>query len=344
MPTNKNAHLRYQILDRCFSDFTRKYEINDLLDEVNDALMDLYGTDVSVRQIRDDIKFLRDRVTYDAPIVAYPFDGKRCYYRYADRNFSIFNNELTTKEISTLTETIEMLGRFRGMPNNGWLEEVISSLEYRFGIKADSEKIVSFEQNEQLKGLEFLGELINSAINHQPLNIFYRTFSGKENQSVIHPYYIKQFNNRWFLFGMEESEHGNRIANRALDRIVKFTRADIAFIPNSMIDFDSFFKNIIGVTIQEGSKVEQVVLKFEAERFPYILSKPIHASQKVIDKDNHTIQISVRPNKELEAQIFSYGQQVEVLKPGWLRQQIAEKIAETYKKYFSMQKECTDES
>lgn len=344
MPTNKNAHLRYQILDRCFSDFTRKYEIDALLDEVNDALMDLYGTDVSVRQIRDDIKFLRDRVTYDAPIVAYPFDGRRCYYRYADRNFSIFNNELTTKEISTLTETIEMLGRFRGIPNNGWLEEVISSLEYRFGIKADSEKIVSFEQNEQLKGLEFLGELINSAINHQPLNILYRTFSGKENQSVIHPYYIKQFNNRWFLFGMEESEHGNRIANRALDRIVKFTRADVAFIPNTMIDFDSFFKDIIGVTVPEDSKVEQVVLKFEPERFPYILSKPIHASQKIIDENNHIIQISVRPNKELEAQIFSYGKQVEVLKPGWLRLQIAENIKENYNKYLPMQKDCTIEA
>ena len=53
MPTNKNALLRYQILDRCFSDFTRKYEIDDLVDKVNDALYDLYGTEVSIRQIRD---------------------------------------------------------------------------------------------------------------------------------------------------------------------------------------------------------------------------------------------------------------------------------------------------
>ena len=51
MPTNKNALLRYQILDRCFSDFTRKYEIDDLVDKVNDALYDLYGTEVSIRQI-----------------------------------------------------------------------------------------------------------------------------------------------------------------------------------------------------------------------------------------------------------------------------------------------------
>ena len=76
MPVNKNALLRYQILDRCFSDFHRKYEIEDLLDKVNEALYDLYGTEVSIRQIRDDIKYMRDRVTYDAPIKAYQYDGK----------------------------------------------------------------------------------------------------------------------------------------------------------------------------------------------------------------------------------------------------------------------------
>lgn len=40
MPTNKNAQLRYQILDRCFSNRHRKYTIEDLVDAVNDALYD----------------------------------------------------------------------------------------------------------------------------------------------------------------------------------------------------------------------------------------------------------------------------------------------------------------
>ena len=35
MPINKNALLRYQILDRCFSDRHRYYEIEDLVDKVN---------------------------------------------------------------------------------------------------------------------------------------------------------------------------------------------------------------------------------------------------------------------------------------------------------------------
>ena len=34
MPKNKNAEYRFMILDRCFSDFRHKYNIEDLLDAV----------------------------------------------------------------------------------------------------------------------------------------------------------------------------------------------------------------------------------------------------------------------------------------------------------------------
>jgi predicted DNA-binding transcriptional regulator YafY len=343
MPTNKNALLRYQILDRCFSDFTRKYEIDDLVDKVNDALYDLYGTEVSIRQIRDDIKYMRDRVTYDAPIKAYQYDGKKCYYRYEDRDFSIFNNALSVEEVSKLRSTIEMLARFRDGSKNAWLEEVISNLEYRFGVKGSGENVVSFEQNEQLRGLEFLGELIDSAIHHQPLRILYRSYYGIEHNTIVHPYHIKQFNNRWFLLGLEETDNGNRLTNKALDRIVKFSRANVSFIPNTEVDFREYFKDIVGVTVpKEHPMAEKVVLKFDAARFPYIVSKPIHPSQEVISEEDCTLQISVRPNKELESRIFSYGPQVEVLEPEWLRQQIEEKIEETLKKYSSGKNDCTD--
>ena len=340
MPTNKNAQLRYQILDRCFSDFHRKYEINDLLEKVNDALMDLYGTEVSIRQIRDDIKYMRDRVTYNAPIKAYQYDGKKCYYRYEDDNFSIFNNELTMEEVTKLRSTIEILNRYRGIPANAWLEEVISSLEYRFGVKANCENIVSFDQNERLKGLEFLSELIDSAINHQPLRILYRTYSGKEIESIVHPYHIKQYNNRWFLLGLEENEeHGNYITNKALDRIINFSRpTNVSFIYNSKIDFGSYFKDIVGVSIpSDQPNPIEIILKFEHNRYPYIISKPIHHSQEILNNEEHTIKITLRPNNELKTKIFSFGSDVEVISPQWLREEFAQKISECMKKYFPEQ-------
>ena len=341
MPTNKNAQLRYQILDRCFSDFHRTYSIEDLLDKVNESLMELYGTQVSIRQIREDIKYMRDRVSYNAPIETYPFDGRKSYYRYSDPSFSIFNDELTIKEVETLRHAIDTLSRFRGVPANAWLEDVISNLEFRFGMKSETEHVVSFDNNALLKGTEFLGELIESALNHQPLNLLYRTFAGKEHAAVIHPYHIKQFNNRWFLIGSQEGSHGHYITNKALDRIVKFSRANVPFIPNTEIDFNEYFKDIVGVTLPEDHPVaEEVLLKFDEARFPYVVNKPIHPSQEVEDEEQHIIKLMVRPNKELEACIFSFGNQVEVLRPEWLRQQIASKIKDLLKKYSIVQKGC----
>jgi predicted DNA-binding transcriptional regulator YafY len=238
MPTNKNAQLRYQVLDRCFSDFTHKYSIDDLIDKVNDVLYDLNGTEVSIRQIRDDIKYMRDRVTYNAPIKAYPWDGKKCYYRYEDRDFSIFNNDLSVEEVNKLRLTLDMLNNYRGIPGNSWLEEVISNLEYRFGIKSNKDNVIAFEQNEQLKGLKYLSEVIDATVNHTPLIIYYRTYKGKELTSTLHPYHVKQYNNRWFLFGYEDES--GKIANKALDRIQRISLANVPFKSNNYIDFSHF--------------------------------------------------------------------------------------------------------
>lgn len=337
MPTGKNADLRYQVLDRCFSNFSRKYDIEDLLEKVNEQLYDREGITINIRQLREDIKIMRDRVGYNAPIKAYRYgSGKKCYYRYTDESFSIFNNELRPEEVSKLRSTIEMLGRYRGIPDNAWLEEVISNLEYRFGVKSNQENIISFEQNEGLKGLDFLSEIIDATVHHQPLEIYYRTFKGKESVNVLHPYHVKQFNNRWFLFGLEECKGKKQIANRALDRISKVTKANVPFIKNALVDFSTYFNNIIGVTHpKDDVKEETVILRFDKERFPYVVNKPIHLSQEIVDEATCTLSIVVRPNKELEARIFSYGPQIEVVSPDWFREQISKEVAENYKKYFS---------
>lgn len=339
MPTNKNAQLRYQILDRCFSDFKHKYTIKDLIDKVNDALYDLTGTDISVRQIRADIKYMRDRVTFDAPIKAYPMAvGKEHYYRYEDPNFTIYNNEMSIEEVNNLRSTIQMLGRYRGTPANAWLEEVISNLEYRFGIKANAENLISFEQNDKLQGLEHLSGIIDATVNHQPLKLQYRTFKGHEFETICHPYYVKQYNNRWFLLGRNE-KYGT-IGNYALDRIVSFRNVDIPFCKNTQINFDTYFNDVIGVTVPNAD-IETIVLRFSENRFPYVVSKPLHHSQ-VVNKEQRTVTITVKPNNELNQLIFSFIPDVEVLAPCSLREAIKDKIEENLKKYLSVQNDCTE--
>lgn len=333
MPVNKNAYLRYQILDQCFSDKHRRYNIQDLIDIVSDKL----GYNISLRQIREDIFNLR-LGPYYAQIDAIKYDGKKCYYRYHDPNFSIFDNELTVEEVSSLRSTIDMLKRYRGIPANAWLEEVISNLEYRFGVKPDTEKLVAFEQNEHLKGLEKLSDLIDATVNHQTLSLVYRPYRGAEKHLIVHPYYVKQYNNRWFLFGLNDDN--DLVSNFALDRIEQVAHSDKLFRKNTFINFDTYFKDIVGVSVPyHDAKVEHIVLRFSEQRFPYVVSKPIHPSQQVVD--DCTVSIDVIPTRELEQQIFSFGADVEVIAPQQFRERIQENVRRNLENYLPMQKGCT---
>ena len=85
---------------------------------------------------------------------------------------------------------------------------------------------------------------------------------------------------------------------------------------------------------------ETVILRFTPARFPYVTSKPIHKSQVVIDEEDCTVSLEVKPTRELEQQILSFGPDVEVLSPDTFRVQVGQKIAENYKKYFPVQNEC----
>lgn len=339
MPNNKNAEIRFQLLDRCFSDFHRKYTIDDLLDIVNEKLYEVEGdhSTIKIRQLRSDINSMRKMLPNGISIDAIPYDGKPCYYRYSERGFSIYNNELSVVEIKNLRSTIEMLNKFRGLPSNGWLEEVISNLEIRFGVKNNTENLISFEQNEQLKGLEYLSKIIDATINHQPLEIEYISANGNYHKHIFHPYYVKQYNGRWFLFGLDERDE--LIKNLAFDRIQSIIHSNHIFIKNKSIDFNTYFDNVVGVTIPKSTeaKLQEIELKFAPQRFKYVTSKPIHKSQIIVSEKDCIISLKLYPTQELEQQIFSFGPDVEVLSPDWFRVAISKKIEENLKKYSSVQ-------
>lgn len=172
------------------------------------------------------------------------------------------------------------------------------------------------------------------------MNVQYKTFEGKQYNWEIHPYHIKQYNNRWFLIGLNNDEYKS-ITNLALDRIVHFDQSATPFIENTIIeDFDDYFYDIVGVSFPPGGKVEKVLLQFASGRFPYIVSKPIHGSQKTISANERLISLDVIPNRELESIILSFGDDVEVLAPESLRKAIALKTKKLCMKYESVQNDC----
>lgn len=325
MPITKNAMIRYQTLDRCFRNPGRQYTLDDLMEECNKALYDHDGIEDGIRrrQLQKDIKFMESDHGWAIPLERIRFGEKnqKMYFRYADLNFSINSQPLNETEARQLKAAIQVLGRFTGSPEFDWVNEMIPVIEDKLGLLGTDKKVIAFDTNEDMKGREHLTPLFNAIVNKTVLDINYKAFSSEDSFSfMFHPYYIKQYNNRWFVFGLNEAlEKSNW--NIALDRIQRITITDRTYQEDDT-DWESYFYDMIGVTKAEDAKVEEVKLRFVKEQAPYVITKPIHPSQKppvVLEDGSIEIRINVILNFELERLLLSFGERVEVLAPLALR-------------------------
>ena len=333
MATNKHAQIRYKVLDSCFRNTGRNYTFEDLMDACNDALaeIDPKSGGISVRTLRDDIAFIESDAGWSADIERVKA-GKKSYYRYRDPNFSINNQPLNQTELTQINSALEIISRFNGMPQFAWVNEIVTKINNGFEIQDDSSSIISFDSNQYLKGIEHLGDLFNAINSSKAIKMAYRPFkSDHDIDLVLHPYYLKQYNNRWFLFGLNDKYKS--ISNMALDRIVSFETITLKYIKNKSINFNEYFEDIIGVTMPDKGKLAKIELLFTNEEAPYVITKPIHGSQKKKKHDENglTVTIEVIPNIEFEKLILSFGDKVKVMSP--------KKIADLFKsKYISAAK------
>jgi predicted DNA-binding transcriptional regulator YafY len=319
MATNKHAVIRYQALDKCFRNIGKRYFMDDLIEACNHAIYEFTGSDEGIkkRQVFEDIKFMESDSGYAIELNRHK-DGRKVYYRYADTGFSINSQPLNEAEANQLKEALLTLGRFKGLPQFNWVSELTIRLESSFPLASITKDVIQFEQNEFLKGLEFISPLYHAITYGKVVEITYQGF--KQNKSVtyiFHPHLLKQYNNRWFLLGVVNGR--DDLTNLSLDRIISIQELSEVTYQETSADFTELFEDIIGVSIPNDELPQKIQLKIEDSLAPYILSKPIHGSQKVIDKDNFTIQIEVFVNYELIALLMSFGEGLEVVSPLSLR-------------------------
>lgn len=327
----KNAIMRYKILDSLLSNRNRYYTITDLLDRVNDAL-ELDGMEpVCRRCVEKDLNAL-ECAPYDANIVREWRNGRK-YIRYEEEGFSIFTKKLSEDEENLLSEVLNTLGQFDGIDNFEWLDGLKSRLDIK-----EHRRIIQFDNNPYLQNSNLLGTLFNAISNKQVLSLKYHTFNNPEvREVVVHPYLLKEYNKRWFLFvGTEDGA----ILSFAIDRIDSFEPLPhIEYIEPSE-EIEERFDDIVGVSIYKDSKVESILLWVAKEQYPYIKTKPIHGSQKEIKakrlkelSDRYAalgegvfIELRCIVNYELEQLLMSFMDKVVVLSPQSLRSSISSRV------------------
>jgi predicted DNA-binding transcriptional regulator YafY len=335
MPVNRNALIRYRTIDNCLKNRQRRWTLEDLIEACSEALYEYEGIDkgVSRRSIQMDIQFMRsDKLGYNAPIVVL----EKKYYTYEDPDYSIANIPLTDQDLGKLTEVVGILKQFKGFSHFQELSGMVQRLENKiYAARTNTEPVIDFEKNENLKGLEHIETLYQAIIKKCAIELCYQSFKARSaNTFTFHPYYLKEYRNRWFVVGVKKKK--SPILTLALDRIVSVAECDRVYVPKDN-DFilPEFFKDVLGVTVNPDGKTERVLLFADSHTAPYILTKPIHHSQRTEESlpNGMIFSLQVQLNFELEREILGFGDRVRVLAPERLKRRIKECLVHALDQY-----------
>lgn len=329
MAITKNPLIRYKILDNCFRNRFKRYTIDTLLGKVNEELSEVCGIQgygIKLRQLRDDIAFMKSEKGWGVEFVQ-ELDGKKQIYQYEDLNFSISNAPLNEVEIAEFQSAVQVLSQFEGMPQFAGIQEIIAKLKTDLKGSSNERPFIGFDSNQDLKGIEFFSQLYNAVQNKIPLVITYKDFKSEEAYTFnFHPHYLKQYNNRWFLFGLH-SETGKQDWNVAIDRIISLENSELQFV-KTKIDWSDYFSDMIGVSRPEGEDIQEVILHFNKLTGMYMANKSIHETQKHSWINDETLEVKIKVvlNYELERLILSYGESVVVKQPLLLKEKIKQRL------------------
>ncbi|MBR6181397.1 MAG: WYL domain-containing protein [Prevotella sp.] len=340
MPINRNTLLRYKTIDRMLRN-GRRATLQELIDACNDALYEHNGYgEVSRRTVQHDIEEMRysRELGYYAPIKVVD----RKYYKYEDYDYSITDVPLSETDIRQLTEAVELLKQMSSFKGFSDVEDVVNRLEdHVASMRYKVEPVILLESNDRLRGLEHITPLHDAILEQTPVTIVYKSFQWNESQQFLFsPYILKEFRNRWFVFGRRHDAPEGLLLNLALDRIEDISDAPkrAKYIKIKSFHPQQYFKDIIGVSRFPDDKVVHIVFRVAAKEVPYVITKPLHQSQKEIERmeDGSTLfSIDVIPNYELERDILGYGEGITIIEPEELVCKIHKRLKSAFENYES---------
>lgn len=333
MPVNKEALLRYRIIDSCLRKTFERYVS---LERIKQECFQILGTEVSDRTLKADLEAMRhDEVLgYLAPI-EYSYANKG--YFYTDENYSIEKLPFTEADTQAVLFAVNMLGSFRRIPLleqfQGAVDKLFNALHTYNKNSKENSRIVEIEASPEVKGGEWIAPLVSAITKQQVIELRYQSFARSDAiLYTLHPYLIKEYRSRWYLLAWDEQK--NKIKTFGLDRTLDVLVKQQSFHISSEFNPELYFKYSYGITYHDDDPIE-VHLKFIGPSCHYVLSKPLHNSQEIMNRIDQQLEIRLRVivSYELIADILSFGDSCEVLGPPQLIRQVKHSLQQTLKKY-----------
>lgn len=322
MPRNKLASFRYRVINNCLRNTGRIWKRQDLMDEIGTQLYESFGLDngISKRTFHYDIELMRSLPPrgFDAPIIE-----RNGYYSYENQEYSIDKIPLNETDIESINNAVELLSHFKQLPIHSQLSLVKDKVTGQIFTNIENEPIIELDHR-PVKGTEHLTPLYQHIKKKEVIEVSYQSFKSLEPKKfILHPYFLKQYNHRWYLIAFS-NKHSN-VGTYSLDRILSIDPTPSVVFDNSLNkNHSDYFKDIIGVTVEPGKTPVEIIAIITPDQAPYIKTKPIHISQRVISEDSTgmTISLTLIPNYEFYSTILSFGSSIKLLSPEFVRNKI----------------------
>lgn len=324
MSFNKEAYIRYTIIDACITNKQKPYpSMEFLLEECKRKL----GKDFSISALQKDIKAMKEDelLNFNAPI---KFSKSNNGYYYTDPEYSIRKISLQESDIEALKAATDMLSMYSGsrVSENfsSAVDKIFASVYERFPDGNSKRKIIQTDSSPNHKGFEHFELFIHAAKEKIPVCFVHYSYKHRVFKSVIvHPIILKEFQNNWYVVG--HSENHKELRTFGLDRIYDPKLLKRTFIEPKDKVREDYFKNIYGVYPLDGQKLQVVEFIVDPMLSDYLNAHPIHESQKRIKELNYghaLFTLKLIPSQELINFFISFSHQLVVSKPAWIQNEI----------------------
>lgn len=190
-------------------------------------------------------------------------------------------------------------------------------------------------------GDDYLPVVIEAMKRSVRVAVLYKKYGDEEPRALnFEPYCLKMFRQRWYVLGhfnrkVDEGSDIDYCGVFAFDRIQEMRLTDVKFEIDPEFDAATYFSDSFGVLVHDDTLLERVVIRaYGYERY-YLRDLPLHSSQREIGQgeDYADFELQMRPTVDFSAHLLSKGNQIKVLSPQWLAEEIYEMHAESARIY-----------
>ena len=175
------------------------------------------------------------------------------------------------------------------------------------------------------QGMQYYKTIVDALHSHRCLHATYHRFDADAYDCHLRPYALKFYEGRWYLLAQKNDEQ--QLKTFALDRFegTMTLLSDDPFTPPRDFDAAEFFANCFGIYTGTG-KVPLIRLRATGTEVNYLLTKPLHTSQRQDPSDPSLFTLRCYPTDDLMYAILSHGRKLSVLAPEEFRMRIMEEI------------------